>query len=263
MAEKENKKEEVKKEEKETKKVQKEKKDPKKVEKVKKVDNTEEKKKENKEVKEEKKKNTQKVVDTKKFEVKKEKPLNKKSKNKIMSYITILVIIAIVAVLTVLIITSSDPKKSVDGMLTNLKNGDFEKAQEFMIGDDFLEDQQYSDETQKLLFDKISWKVKKVTIQKNSATVELEVTNKNFSVIVENCMKKMLSNLKSMLEGNVSESAIEKYFIEELKNEDVQTTTETNNIQLEKQDKKWKVVSNQELINALLPGLEDAVNSLN
>ena len=267
MADKENK-EEVKKEEvKETKKEEKPKTEnaDKKEEKPKtevKKDN----KKEDK-VKEETKKQEPKT-ETKKFEVSKQKTTVKKEKDKtnkkskIPAILTVVIVLAIVAVLTVLIVTSSDPKKSVDGFLTNLKAGDFEKAQEFATGDSLLKDQEYSEETQKLFFDKISWKVKKVTAENDKAKVEIEITNKDFEVIVQNCMKKLLSNFKAVLEGNVSEKSIEKYFVEELKSDNVQMKTETKTIELQKQDGKWKVVANKELANSLLPGLQESVNAL-
>lgn len=300
MADKENK-EEVKKEElKETKQVQKEtkkeekpknektdkkeekvktevKKEDKKEDKVKveikKEEKTEAKKEDKKEeknkveVKEETKKQEPKT-ETKKFEVSKQKTTVSKEKNntnkksKVPAILTVIIVLAIVALLTVLIVTSSDPKKSVDGFLTNLKAGDFEKAQEFATGDSLLKDQEYSEETQKLFFDKISWKVKKVTAENDKAKVEIEITNKDFEVIVQNCMKKLLSNFKAVLEGNVSEKSIEKYFVEELKSDNVQMKTETKTIELQKQDGKWKVVANNELANSLLPGLQESVNAL-
>ena len=289
MADKENK-EEVKKEEvKETKQVQKEqkkeekpktekadkkiektevKKDEKKEDKVKVEIKKEEKEEKNKvEIKEDTKKQEPKT-ETKKFEVSKQKTTASKEKNNtnkksnIPAILTVVIVLAIVALLTVLIVTSSDPKKSVDGFLTNLKAGDFEKAQEFATGDSLLKDQDYSEETQKLLFDKISWKVKKVTAENDKAKVEIEITNKDFEVIVQNCMKKLLSNFKAVLEGNVSEKSIEKYFIEELKSDNAQMKTETKTIELQKQDGKWKVVVNNELANSLLPGLQESVNSI-
>lgn len=274
MADKENK-EEVKKEDvKETKQDQKETKKeekPKKETTVKKEEKTktEVKKDEKKEdkVKEETKKQEQKP-ENKKFEVSKQKSTVKKEKNntnkksKIPAIITVIIVLAIVGVLTVLIVTSSDPKKSIDGFLTNLKAGDFEKAQEFATGDNLLEDQEYSEETQKLFFDKISWKVKKVTAENDKAKVEIEITNKDFEIIVQNCMKKLLSNFKAVLEGNVSEKSVEKYFVEELKSDNVQMKTETKTIELQKQDGKWKVVANNELANSLLPGLQESVNAI-
>ena len=293
MADKENK-EEVKKEEvKETKQVQKE---PKKEEKPKneKTDKKEEKvktevKKENKkedkvkveikkeekteakkedknkvEVKEETKKQEPKT-ETKKFEVSKQRTTVNKEKNntnkksKIPAILTVVIVLAIVALLTVLIITSSDPKKSVDGFLTNLKAGDFVKAQEFSTGDSLFKDQEYSEETQKLLFDKISWKVKKVTAENNTATVEIELTNKDFSEVLQNYKNKIWKDISSVIGKTIDTS---RYFEDELKNENLGTKTITANIKLQKQDGKWKVVANNELANSLLPGLQESVNAI-
>lgn len=285
MADKDNKKEEVKNEEKETKKVQEEvkkeekpknentdkkvkdevKKETKKTEKPEEKKDEKNEEKTKVEVKQEKK---EEKPETKKFEVSKQNTTIKKEKNntnknsKVPAILTVIMVLAIIAVLTVLIVTSTDPKKTVDGFLTNLQAGDFAKAQEFTVGDKILENQQYSEDTQKLFFDKMSWKVKKVSTENDKAKVELEITNKDFAVIVQNCMKKLLSNFKAVLEGNVSEQSVEKYFVEELKSDSVQMKTETKSIELEKQDGKWKVVENEELTKALLPGLEETVNAL-
>ena len=272
QVQKEQKKEEKTKTENADKKVENKKEDKVKVE-IKKEEKIEAKKEDKKEynnkveVKEETKKQEPKT-ETKKFEVSKQKTTVNKEKNntnkksKVPAILTVIIVLAIVALLTVLIVTSSDPKKSVDGFLTNLKAGDFEKAQEFAIGDSLLKDQEYSEETQKLFFDKISWKVKKVTAENDKANVEVEITNKDFTIITQNCMKKMLSNLKAVLQGNVSNNDVNKYFEEELKSDNVQMKTETKTIELQKQDGKWKVVANNELANSLLPGLQESLNAL-
>lgn len=213
--------------------------------------------------KNEKKSETSKV-ETKKFEVKNDKAKKLGDKNKktswVVTVITILAVLVVVVLLTYMIVTSSDPKKSVDGLLTNLRAGDFEKAQEFISGDDLLDNDEFSVETKKLLFDKLAWKVTKVTQENDTATVEIEVTNKDFKTIISNYMQKAL---KAAFAGeNISEQEIDNYFTEELKNEQVQTTTVTKTIQVIKEDKKWKVVSNDELADALLPGLQETVNSL-
>lgn len=205
--------------------------------------------------------------ETKKFEVKNNNN-TKKIKNKkttwLVTLLPILAVLIVAVLLTIMIVTSSDPKKSVDGFLTYLKAGDFEKAKEFMTGDEMFNNQKIDEETQKLLFDKINWKVKKVTVENNNATVELEVTNKDFQIIISNCMKKALENLKTaILGGSLEAQDMEKYFIEELKNEQVQTKTQTKNIKLIKDKDKWKIESNDELVEALLPELQQAVNSLN
>ncbi len=201
------------------------------------------------------------TVETKKFEIKNNKKASKKGNGKkVTGIIVVIAVIAIVALLTVLIVTSSDPKKSVDGYLTNLKAGDFEKAQEFTTRGDILLDKNYSEEVKKLLFDKMSWKVTKVTTNNDSATVEIEVTNKDFSEAVQNCMKKTLSNFKAVLGGTLTTQDIGKYFEEELKNENLQTKTTTGTIKLEKQDKKWKVIVDEQIENILLPELESSIN---
>lgn len=186
----------------------------------------------------------------------------KNKKTWIGKIIVVVVVLVIAGLLTFMIVTSRSPKKTVDGFLTNLKAGDFEKAQEFVNGEELLKDEKYDLETKKLLFNKISWKVIKITKENDNATVELEITNKDFNAITTNCMKRVLQDIKSVLEGNSAEQDIEKYFIEELKNAEVQTTTHAKSLQLIKIDEKWKVISNNELTNTLLPGLEETVKSL-
>ena len=199
----------------------------------------------------------------KKFEVKPNQA--KKTTNKktpwVATALIVVVVLVVVALLTYMIVTSSNPKKTVDGFLTNLKAGDFAKAQEFVSGsEDLLSNEDFDDETKALLFDKLSWKVTNVTIEDNQATVEIEVTNKDFNKIISNCMEKLLEDFKTILNGGSAEQNMEKYFTDELKNEQVETTTVTKTIQLVKEDKTWKVVSNDELADALLPGLKEAIN---
>ena len=245
---KENKKEQIKKEEK----VKETKKEEPKTETIKEIRKEEK-------TKIEKKTETPKT-ENKKFEVKNEKT-NTKKNTWIGKTIVVIAVLAIAALLTFMIVTSSDPKKSVDGFFTNLKAGDFEKAQEFMSGEKLLKDEEYDLETQRLLFDKISWKVTKVTKENDKATAEVEITNKDFKAVISSYMQKVL---KLALSGeNITEEGIQNYFIEELKSDKVQTTTQTKTIQLIKEDKKWKVISNDELKNNLLPGLQESINSLN
>ncbi len=168
-------------------------------------------------------------------------------------------IIALVVVLTILMVTSSNPKKSVDGLLTNLKAGDFEKAQEFMTGDGLVEEDAFNEEGEKYLFDKLSWKITNITEEKENATIELEITNKDFKTIITNYSQKIL---KLVFGGeNITEETAGNYLVEELKNEGVQITTATKTIQAVKEDGKWKIVGNDDLTNALLPGLQDAMNA--
>lgn len=215
-----------------------------------------------------------KKVDVKKADDKKAKMEkgDKKAKNKdkketkkswIMPTIVTIVVIAIVAALTFMIVISSDPKKSVDGLMTNLKAGDFEKAQEFMNSTDEdteLVDDSLSDEAKTLLFEKLSWKVTNVTENGDEADVEIEITNKNYKNIITKVMQKAL---KAAFSGEeMTEAKSQNYLIDELKSEQVEMTTATNTLKVVKVDNKWKVEENDELIDAVLPGLQESINSL-
>ncbi len=205
------------------------------------------------EAKKEEKPKTEKKAEKVKAEKKTE---SKKNSNIFVKILSVIIILVVVALLTYMIITSSDPKKSVDGFLTNLKAGDFEKAQEYSTGERIVEEDDFSQEAQKLLFDKLEWKVEKIEKEdENNAKVEVEITNKDFKSIISNYVQKIIS---SELSGN-SDSDIEKGITEELKSENVQTTTKNGTIKLFKDNKIWKVVVDDELSNTLLPGLEEAM----
>ena len=194
----------------------------------------------------------------------KEKNKNTKTDQKkkwIPTAIVAIAVIAIIAVLTVMIVVSSDPKKSLDGLLTNLRSGNFEKAQEYLSGDETeLTDTSLDEEAQKLLFEKLSWNIKKVTQEKDKATIVVEIRNKDFQTVVNNYAKRALNAAKEAIgSGNtesISEQDFQQYFLEELKNEEIQTTTNEKTINAVKVDNKWKIVSDDDLVSAILPGLE-------
>lgn len=212
-----------------------------------------------------------------KKEAKKEAKKDNKKENKqgttkktawITTVVTVVVVLLVAALLTVMIVTSSAPKKSLDAFLTNLKAGDFEKAQEYLSGDFTLSTDDLDQETQKLLFNKLNWEIGNVTENDdNTATIEVKITTKDFQTIVNNYMQKALEAVKGAITGSGSDESFssadfEKYFIEELQNEDIQTTTINTTVNAIKDGKDWKIVSDDSLVNALLPGLQETVNSL-
>ena len=240
----------------------------------------EEVKKSEKEVKNtEKNQNTEKV-DTKKQEVKKDgdkKKIENKVKGKVtienkkskkVPIVTAIVIIIVLILATLLyILLANGPKSVVEGMFTALKNGDFDKVNEYInyeeviSSSDILDSESLDKETMSLLFDKLSWKIAEIAKDENIAYVTVEVTNKNFRTIIGNYMQNALRIAFSGQE--LSDTEMENYLIEELKNEDVETTTTTQTINLTKQDGKWVInTTDTNLIDVLLPGLNEAVNAL-
>ena len=157
--------------------------------------------------------------------------------------------------------------KTTKGFTLISNNSDFEKAlTNFTIRySQTVEDAYYnSNNSNRDLLVKFRNKSYKVLYLNNidEANVEIEITNKDFDTIISNCMKKLLGDIKSVLSGSSVEKNMEKYLTEELKNEQPQMKTVTKTIELVKEDKKWKVVSNDELIDSLLPGFQEAINEL-
>ena len=192
--------------------------------------------------------------EVKKEELKKEETKNKK--NKKLSIIGLMVLVfLIIFFLTFLIINSSSPKQTVDGYLANMREGDFEKAKEFVKKDVELSEVSLDNETQRLLFDKLSWKVKKIEKDENIATVELEITNKDFKKVIDNYIKRVNEVAKAFLVPKKENTQIDfgQYFIEELKNEKLETITSLKTIELEKIENKWKIIVNDKLVDALVP----------
>ena len=212
-------------------------------------------------------KETTKKANTTPVKKQEKKQKKKKSKNAKWAGIVIaIIVIAIVILLTVMIAISSTPKKSVDGMLSYLKAGEFEKVQEFVDYNQLISSTNTFDaedlnvDTQKLFFERLEWKVGKVTEENDNATIEVEITNKDFKTIISNYMQEML---KLAFSGqNLSDEQMDNYLIEDLKSEDVQMTTVTGTIQANKQNGEWKIVVNDQLLNVLLPGLQEAIDSL-
>ena len=230
-------------------------------------------------------KNTEKKQDTKKIKKKKQEVKKegdkKKTENKVKGKVTVegkkskkapiialIIIIAIVILAIVLyIVFANGPKGVVEGMFKALKNGDYDKVSEYInyneviSSSDVLDSESLDEETMNLLFDKLSWKVTETTQEENNANVTVEVTNKNFKTIIANYMQNALRVAFSGQE--LSDAEMENYLLEELRNEDVETTTTTQTINLTKQNGKWVVsTTDNDLVNILLPGLNEAVNSL-
>ena len=242
----------------------------------------EEKEKKQEEVKKSEKeaKNTEKKQDTKKVDTKKQ-DVKKEDKNKVKGKVTVenkkskkapiitaIVIIAIIILAIVLyVVFANGPKGVVEGMFRALKNGDYDKVNEYInyneviSSSDVLDSESLDQETMNLLFDKLSWKVTETTQEENTANVTVEVTNKNFKTIIANYMQNALRVAFSGQE--LSDAEMENYLLEELRNEDVETTTTTQTINLTKQDGRWVInTTDTNLIDILLPGLNEAVNSL-
>lgn len=223
--------------------------------------------------KEEKKPNVEnvekKVEPAKKTPAKKEnKKLEKKTrvrKNVWGVVVTVILVAALAIGIVCTILLQDTPSKSIDAMLMALKTGDFIKAEEFVNYQEMVQSSELADgenaESQKLFFDRLEWNINEIKKDVNTATAQVEITNKDYKTILSNYMQKVL---KIAFSGqSMSEQEMQNSLIEELKNQEVQTATNMVTMQLEKKDGKWRVISNEDLMFGLMPGLKEAKDSLN
>ena len=179
----------------------------------------------------------------------------------------VVLLLVVLAIVTALILLPETPEKTVDGMLNSLKNGDFESVNKYVNYDeivnesDMLGSSEMDEETQSLLFDKLNWKILNISKEEDTASVEVEITNKDFNKIISNYTQEAL---KIAFSGaSFTEEEQNNKLKEQLKNEEIGTKTVTTTVQVIKQDGKWKVQVDDSLVNSLLPGLQEAINSLN
>ncbi len=236
---------------------------------VKKQDTTSTEKEQKKDTKPVEKKEEKKVdkaketTEVKKEEVKKEnkkpetKDTNKKKSNTGVIIGVVVVALVLVAILAYMFLGKDSPRQAVETMLNDLKSGNYSQG----ILASMLEEEDFDQEAQKLLFDKLNWKILNVKEEGDKATVEVEITNKDFKTIIGNYMQRII---KVAFSGeNPSEEEMTNYLMEELNNTEIQNVTSNQAIVLEKKDGKWQVSEQNDFVNIFLPGFQEAINSFN
>ncbi|MCI8759584.1 MAG: hypothetical protein HFJ34_00375 [Clostridia bacterium] len=192
-----------------------------------------------------------KVEPTKKVKVENSKKTNN---NTIIIGVGVLIVVA-VAIIISMVFMKPSPKKAVEDSFNQLKAGTY--AQEMLAGIMQGEDNVEA-EAQKLCFEKLQWKVLSEKEEGETAKVEVEVTNKDFQTIMSNYMQKAL---KAAFSGNTNQDEMSNYLMEELRNEEVQTVTNTHTLTLQKQDGKWEITDEETFVKAVLPGLYEAISA--
>ena len=190
----------------------------------------------------------------------------KDSKNNGLWVLAIILIVVLVAIIALLAFRQKSAKETVEAMLNCLKTGDFNSIETYTNYNDLInsidlddESRTMNEEAQRLLFNKLSWKIGEVKEEQDTATVEVEITNKNFETVLSNYMQKVVKIAFSGTEP--TEEEYNNYLLEELRKEDIPTTTVSKTIEVKKVDGKWVVTANNELVTLLLPGLESLINT--
>ena len=184
-------------------------------------------------------------------------------KTKMIIYAVAAVILILLVVVCAAKIKASKPATALNNLVKELNNGNFKKAGEYCADntmDLFGVDENIEDlEMVKLYYKNIDIKVNKVTKSKDTAVINVEISNKDLGKILNNYMNKAkelaLENLNKKVTTKDMENQLLQYFKSQFEAEGIETVTTTVDVVLNKVDGKWKVVVDSNLRNSFLPGL--------
>ena len=202
---------------------------------------------------------------TKNEKVKKEKPIKEKGKKRNIFARIVAIIILLAIVIGIIVIALPSPARALEEMFRDLKAGkmsDIDKYVDYnsLIDIPALGNLEGADSTDndKILYEDLKWNIKKIEKNEEEAKIEVEITNKNYKNIFQNFTKKVVQKILNNEKPSDGEAG--QYLMEELKNKEVGQTTTTQEITIRKEEGKWKVVVDENLQNAIFPGLSEAVN---
>ena len=213
-------------------------------------------------VKPNKKKQVKKIEKGIKKEELVEKPKKEKGRKRAIFARIVAIILVLTFVIAVMSLTVPKPVRVLEEMFKELKVGNFKKVNNYVEYSELVnipELEMNNDENkQKLLYENLEWSIKNIEKGKEEVKVEVEVTNKNFETVMKNYTNSVIKNI--FTSKDISMENIENYLVEELQNNEVDKVTNTKVLTIKKQDKKWKVVVDENLKEALYPGLQKVLN---
>ncbi len=205
-------------------------------------------------------KSENKLKDSPKTKIKKEK------KSKKWLLVVILLIILIVLALMVLY-TSITPRSSVNNLLTNLKNGnkfmaglniDYDELISVLDSTIALEGGSSMSNLEKECFNELSWEITGESVENTNATVTATITTKNFRQVLLNWIEKISEVLETQDDIDTAQNL--QLLEESLVQDNVDTRTNEVTINLERRGLTWKVVINDEFIDAIYPGMTQVLD---
>ena len=180
-----------------------------------------------------------------------------------------ILVIAIILLLIIALIylAMKTPEKALTSMLKDLKSGDIEGVNQYVNFEeislksalDMTESEEFS-EKDKAFYESLEWDVKSVKKENDTATIEIEATNKDYETIFKNYIQSMFQ--KFINNENVSGDEELQLLLDELNKDTIGTRTVTENVTLTKVDGKWKITVDDNLMQVIYPGLEEGINSI-
>ncbi len=187
---------------------------------------------------------------------------------KIILCIVVLVIVIAVIIFGIIKLTAKNPTDSVTYFIEYLKSGDLNGAKEYtnessleMLG---IDSETEDIEMVKLFFKNVNLNIVEVTKDSNQAIVKAEITNRDLKTIMQNYMQKALelamSSINSSNTTEDMESQLQEFFKSQFESTQIENVTTSVDIVLTKVDGDWKIVLDENLRDAILPGLTEISN---
>lgn len=197
---------------------------------------------------------------------------------KILKTALIIILIAILIVggyFLALNLTRKSALEAIDGMFAAVKTGDEEQMKKYINSEKLTEEEKEATDTEgtedkdmvKAMLKNLNYEVVSTDVKINKCIVKLKVSNKDLKTVFSNYMAKAFSLAFSQAFGGMTEeemnNQLKQYFEEQYNSDSVGTITSDLTINMEKQ-KEWKLDYNEdELVNAVLPGYKEVMNSMN
>lgn len=192
--------------------------------------------------------------------------IKKEKKSKKWLLVVILLVVLIILALMVLY-TSITPRSSVNNLLTNLKNGnkfmaglniDYDGLVSVLDGTIVANSGSSMSNLEKECFNELSWEITGESVENTKATVTASITTKNFRQVLLNWIEK-ISNVLETQEDISTEQNLQ-LLEESLLQDNVDTRTTDVTINLERKGLAWKVIIDDEFIDAIYPGMTQVLD---
>ncbi len=211
-------------------------------------------------------KKDEKIKGTVTVDKKKVEKANKKSKAKKWITFVVVIMIIVLAVAGILYFLRT-PYFAVMKSLNAMKKGDINTVSKYFdyeeLMDSLVEGLDIGEEMSELeknCFSEFTYKINKVTIEGDTVTVNVDTTNKNF----RNALTKWTQKIyQKFINGEeISNEQGINLLNECLLDPSIGTMSVNKDLKLNRVDESWKIEINNDLKDAIFPGVSDVVNSI-
>lgn len=205
------------------------------------------------------------------------------AKNNKLAWIIVIIAVVVIAVIAIVatILFGNNPEKTIDETFTALKEGNMDVLMEYTStegtdnsftneltegltnGTDSTENTELEKEMLDSCFSQLEWKIAETKKDGDTAVVTVDITNKDFSNVMQEIFSEMMAQaFASAFTGQEMTEEDTMQLMKEKIDEVTATTTNTEEINMVKEDGIWKFSNSDELANMLLPGFASGLESM-